>query len=297
LILSRDFGEFEPRHLGPCKNFQFVRRILAWLACFGVKHTNPTSQIMKKVIAFAVSLPVLAFALAYAQPAAYPPTTPPANQMGRYIWLPATNSLPKFDLNFPGGTPGQLVKALAEATDEPLNTVIPKEYAELNIPAFSVRNVTVAQLFDALTLASKATQRYDVIDPLVGNGGYVDRTSTYGFRTDSPPNTNSIWFFTKEGGDTGLFIVVSSTVCKFYQLSPYLEAGYKVDDITTAVGTAWKMLGVTNPPTLSYHKETKVLIAVGEEDKVNLIGDVLTQLPQGKPKDKPASNQAEKSGK
>ncbi len=252
---------------------------------------------MKKIIVLAVSLPVLAFVLAYAQPTPYSSTMPPANQTGRYIWVPQTNSLPKFDLNFPGGTPDQLVKAIEKATDKPLNTVIPEEYAELNIPAFSVRNVTVAQLFDVLTSASKTIQRYDVIDPLVGNGEYVERTSTYGFRTDSPPNTNSIWFFIKEGGDTGPFKVVSSTVCKFYQLSPYLEAGYKVDDITTAAGTAWKMLGVTNPPALSYHKQTKVLIAVGEADKVNLIGDVLKQLSQGKPNYNSTNGQIEKSGK
>jgi hypothetical protein len=52
---------------------------------------------------------------------------------------------------------------------------------------------------------------------------------------------------------------------------------------------------VTKPPTLSYHKDTKVLIAVGEKDKVDLIGDVLKQLSQGKPKEKPANGQIEKS--
>ena len=49
------------------------------------------------------------------------------------------------------------------------------------------------------------------------------------------------------------------------------------------------MLGVTKPPEITYHKDTKVLIAVGEEDKVNLIGDVLKQLstaPKEKSNDK-----------
>jgi hypothetical protein len=55
------------------------------------------------------------------------------------------------------------------------------------------------------------------------------------------------------------------------------------------------MLGVTKPPEITYHKDTKVLIAVGEEDKVNLIGDVLKQLSQGKPREKSANKQTEKS--
>jgi hypothetical protein len=49
------------------------------------------------------------------------------------------------------------------------------------------------------------------------------------------------------------------------------------------------MLGVTKPPEITYHKDTKVLIAVGEEDKVNLIADVLKQLsttPKEKSNDK-----------
>ncbi len=78
-------------------------------------------------------------------------------------------------------------------------------------------------------------------------------------------------------------------ICEFYQLEPYLEAGYTVEDITTAVKTGWKMLGITKPPEITYHKDTKVLIAVGEEDKVNLIADVLKQLsttPKEKSNDK-----------
>ena len=67
------------------------------------------------------------------------------------FWFSATNSLPKFDLDFAGGTPKDLVKAVEKATGKPLNTVIPDEYADLKIPAVSVKNVTVAQLFEVLT--------------------------------------------------------------------------------------------------------------------------------------------------
>jgi hypothetical protein len=49
------------------------------------------------------------------------------------------------------------------------------------------------------------------------------------------------------------------------------------------------MLGLTDAPEISYHKDTKVLIAVGEIDKVDLIGDLLKQLsttPKAKANDK-----------
>jgi hypothetical protein len=85
------------------------------------------------------------------------------------------------------------------------------------------------------------------------------------------------------------------TICRFYQLAPYLEAGYKVEDITTTIETGWKMLGITRPPELTYHKDTKVLIAVSDADKLKTIDDVLKQLSTGKPKEKSNDKGTDKS--
>jgi len=52
-----------------------------------------------------------------------------------------------------------------------------------------------------------------------------------------------------------------------------------VDDITTAIQTGWKMAGITSPPELNYHKETKLLIAFGEPDQLKTIDNVLQSLP------------------
>ncbi|MGA9779725.1 MAG: hypothetical protein ACLPRE_05830 [Limisphaerales bacterium] len=261
---------------------------------------------MKKSICLAASLFALAinpFNQTSAQPARIISPMPPRDDLGRYVWVEPTNSLPKFDLNFPGGTPEQLVKAIEKETGKPLNAVIPDDCKDLKMPAFSVKNVTVAQVFKALEQVSQQTERFTVLDPrdrsIGGNGSdvYIN-TSHYGFQTEGAPTENSIWFFYwDKGKEHAPWQVLSSTVCKFYQLEPYLDAGYTVDDVTSAVETGWKMLGVTNPPAISYHKETKMLIAVGEEDKVNLIGDVLKQLSTEKPNDKPANGQTEKPGK
>jgi hypothetical protein len=245
---------------------------------------------MKKLLCIAVCLPLLAFILAYAQPAPSSfPTPSPEGSPGRYIRVEATNSLPKFDLDFPGGSPQQLVKAIEKVTAKPLNTIIPNDCKDLKIPAFLVKNVTVPQLFEALKQASKTTERY-MIDRPDNNWYFEERTAMYGFNTSGPANENSIWYFYRDG-EPRAYKTITTTVYHFYQLAPYLKAGYKVEDITTAIQAGWKMLGITQFPEITYHKDTKVLIAVGEADAKRVIGDVLNQLEKSK------NDDTERSGK
>ncbi len=148
-----------------------------------------------------------------------------------YVLVKVTNSLTKFDLDFPGGTPKDLVEAVEKVIGKPLNAVIPDEYANLKISAIIVRNVTLAQLFETLKQVSKKTDRYMIDQP--DNNWYVEERSTiYGFNTLGVPDENSIWYFYKEG-EPETYQTIPTTVCHFYQLAPYLDAGYKVEDITT----------------------------------------------------------------
>lgn len=262
-------------------------------------------HIMKKYLLLLLSGSMLSFNLAFAQPRPYPSAMPPPQSipptekdLSDYVLVKTTNSLTKFDLDFPGGTPKDLVKAVEKAIGKPLNTIISDEYADLKFPALSVKNVTVAQLFEVLEKNSVHHERHvwkafsnstqeTVSNPIT----YYEREFTFGFRTQGVPNDNSIWYLYCDGDP----IQIEPKVCRFYQLSPYLDAGYKVEDITTAIKTGWKMLGLTNAPEISYHKDTKVLIAIGEIDKVDLIGDVLNQLSKGKPKEKSNSQTPDKS--
>lgn len=237
---------------------------------------------MNKHLLRLVAASTLWFNAALAQSVAPPAMSPPNTS----VLVKITNSLPKFDFDFSGGTPKDLVKAIEKATDKPLNAIIPEDCADLRISAVSVKNVTVPQLFQALEQASHISERFIVLDPrdrsIGGNGSDVyAKTAHYGFRTEGEPTENSIWYFywDSRADERVPWQIVSSTVCKFYQLEPYLTAGYKVEDITTAVETAWKMLGVTNAPAISYHRDTSVLIVVGKQEQVDLVGDVLKQLP------------------
>lgn len=251
--------------------------------------TNP----MKIPTCLAACLLALALTPVLAQPVVPGNERPLTTKDLANFLASSTNSLPRFDLDFPGGTPKALVKAIEKATDRPLNAVIPDEYADLRICAIKVKNVTVPQLFEALKQASKKVERY-MIDRPDNNWYFEERAAMYGFNTTGVPDENSIWYFYREG-EPEAYQTISATVCHFYQLSPYLDAGYKVEDITTAIGTAWKMLGVTRPPEISYHKDTKVLIVVGEADKIRVVDNVLGQLSQGKPKEKSANGQTEKT--
>lgn len=193
---------------------------------------------------------------------------------------PAEPKLTRFSLDFPGGTPKQLIAAIEKAMGKPVNAIIPDEHANLQLPPLRMNNVNVSQLFEALQRASMKTEKY--VSGTYYGGGYPGGSSasyqmfptSYGFRTQGDLTDDSIWYFFADK--------VPSTpaikACRYYSLAPYLERGTTVDDITTAIQTGWKMLGEKETPTINFHKDTKLLIAVGEPDKLETIDAVLKAL-------------------
>ena len=180
--------------------------------------------------------------------------------------------LPKFDLDFPGGTPDKLVQSISKASGRPLNAIIPKEGADVMLPPLKLRHVDAAQIFGVLSAASHRS-----VPVRNGNGGYSVQDSSYGFRCESKPDQNSVWYF----HNTRLSEPPPANWIRFYQLNPYLES-YSIESITTAIETGWKMLGIATPPKLSFHKDTGLLIAVGEPDGLRVIDDMLNNLPPKK---------------
>ncbi len=189
--------------------------------------------------------------------------------------------LTKFSLDFPGGTPKQLVAAIEKAMSKPLNAIIPPEHADLKLPPLKMSNVDVRQLFQALELTSQKTETY-VTDSL--RGSYQQARTSYGFRTQGQISDESIWYFNVDKlTPPATHIRTAPKVCRYFSLTPYLESGQTVDDITTAIQTGWKMLGEDNTPKISFHKETKLLIAVGEPEKLETIDAVLKALKTAPP--------------
>ncbi len=247
---------------------------------------------MRKSICLAVCLFTLPFTPVFGQPVTSPPkplaapqAPPPSGTFQERLQTiieranPPANPPPpltKFNLDFPGGTPAQLVKAIEKAMGKPLNTIISAEDANMQLPPLMMNHVNVAQLFQALEAAGrKAVGVYNQ-----GFGSYSLQTTGYSFKTESGNlSDDSIWYFHVEK-PTLPTVMSSQKVCRFYSLTPYLDRGFTVDDITTAIQTGWKMSGITSPPELNYHKETKLLIAFGEPDRLQTIQDVLNTLPQ-----------------
>ncbi len=245
---------------------------------------------MKKSILLAASLLALNFTPVFGQPGG---TTapPPANNYQQRLQAvinaanPPQNQPPaltKFNLDFPGGTPAQLVKAIEKAMGKPLNAIIPDENADTKIPALKMSNVDVPRLFNAVVNMSYkyAPSRNDGGFPAGFGSQPRDVVSSYGFETkDGNLSDDTIWYFFVYKAPTQQAPPPPAKVCLFYSLSPYLDRGFTVDDITTAIQTGWKMAGVMPTPELNYHKETKMLIAFGELNNLQTIQQVLQTLP------------------
>lgn len=212
---------------------------------------------MKIITRFVICLALLA-------PVAGVSQEPPAVQAAPVAPKP---ELTKFDLDFSGGSPKDLVAAIQRATGKPLNAIIPNKVADVQLPPLKMTGVDVEQLFNAL--------RNTVRRPATIDGYSVTMASS--FATAGKVSDDSIWFWSDEPqGNSRL--VQTGKVCRFYLLTPYLDKGLTVDDITTAIQTGWKMLGDQPVPSISYHKETKLLIAVGEPRYLSYIDDALKAL-------------------
>jgi hypothetical protein len=214
------------------------------------------------------------------QPGAPPPSPPAYTQRLQNIITRASAEpvpephLTKFNLDFPGGTPRQLVAAIEKAMSRPLNAIVPDEFADTKLPAVKMTGVDVPQLFSALRLASLKSEAYQ--QP--GYGSYQIHQTNCGFKTEGKPSDDAIWYFFVEKPVLPPAPQVYK-VCRYYPLTPLLDRGATVGDITSAIETGWKMLGDSSPPTISFHKDTKLLIAVGEPNKLETIDAVLKALP------------------
>ena len=182
------------------------------------------------------------------------------------------STLTKFDLDFPGGTPQELVSAMQKSMGQPLNVIIPTPFSDVRIPPLMMKHVDAAQLFKALGSASPT----DITRPNAHQPGEFYRT-TYAFRTAENPSDDSIWYFT---GDFPPPLEQTLRAARFFNLSPYLNQGLTVDDITTAIQTGWKMAGNSAGCEMSYHKETKLLIVVGNNIQFETVDSALQAVTQ-----------------
>lgn len=136
--------------------------------------------------------------------------------------------------------------------------------------------------FDAMRIASFKEARIRA-----GFGGGYQTYSTYSTFETKGQGEDAVWCFR--------CVLPSENpppekYCRFYQLADYLD-NYKIEDITTAIKTGWNLLGVQSPAEMKFHPETKLLIAVGPSDQLEVIENVIRQLRKSDSKT-PASEEA-----
>ena len=198
-------------------------------------------------------------------------------------------SLIRFDLDFPGGTPAQFIEAISKAMGKHLNVIVSRESSDANIMPIKVSNATVPELFRAIQAASLR-----LVPVPTGINAIEYRQVSLIFQTTSDPITNeSVWSFQVAGPSSeDLKPKSAPDVCQYFQLAPYLD-NYTIEDITTAIQTGWKAMRkkevqkrtkveqlkeIDEIPELSFHKETRLLIAVGPSASIAMIPQVLSQL-------------------
>lgn len=192
----------------------------------------------------------------------------------------------KFDLDFPGGTPQQLIDRISKAVGKQVNAIIPLESAEVQLPPLKMRDVTIPAVFDALMRASTKLEKFVTGTYFNSVGGppneqFATREIAYGFKLVQVNGSEPVWYFYDNRISEK---DANPSVCRFYQLEDFLKDKYKVEDITTAIQTGWKLAGVKDTPTLKFHPETGLLIAVGRLSHLKTIDSVLEQLRLTLPK-------------
>jgi len=147
------------------------------------------------------------------------------------------------DLSFPGGTPAELIEAIRQQMNEHVNVAIPPELAHTQLPPLNMRNVNVYQLLEAITQSSRRTVTYKA--GMANERPIIERFQTaFGFRRTDLPG-HEVWFFFKDEPSIPDF-----TVCRYFHLGAYLDI-YKIEDITTAIRSGWKLLREAHESTLN----------------------------------------------
>jgi hypothetical protein len=162
-------------------------------------------------------------------------------------------------LNFPGGTAVEYVAAIRKAAGA-INVVIAPEAKEIQIPAVSVKQVTVAAALDLLDDRSRELHGRRVKLEVLQMPVYdTTEKQTYQVRAHisgrHTAQAASVW---------------TVTVLLDHDISSHA--------VLSAVETALEVVGSTNKPDVRFHEDTALLIASGDHDQLEAIEQVLDRL-------------------
>ncbi len=163
-------------------------------------------------------------------------------------WVPMVSAQESFNIDFPGGPLIELVDEITNQNDGYVpNIMISAEARNAEIPPIQLVGITLGDLMRALEYMYLPLGINDISDDVWAiNGDFV----TGEVRIHSVRNL----------------------------LDPNNAIHFKVDDIATAIRTAWDMTPCLVEPTMKVHVETGLLIIQGDEDRQVTARQVLEQL-------------------
>ncbi len=152
-----------------------------------------------------------------------------------------------FSVEFAGGTMGELLAQLEKEGKAGANVICSSEVAKVTLPAFKLYHVTIQDL----------TQALGFVSPLLHVNYKANVATIKCFESPKAPLKTDI-----------------------YCIESYLKV-YKVEDIVTAIQTAWEMQSREITGKLKFHADTKLLIALGTGEEQEIIKTTLNQLSVG----------------
>ncbi|MEW6744763.1 MAG: hypothetical protein AB1486_18575 [Planctomycetota bacterium] len=153
----------------------------------------------------------------------------------------------KIDVDFKGGTLGEFVEAIARQSGVTPNVIVSEEAVQVVLPPIKLRGVAVVDLLMSLQFVSTGPRL-----------GVLQKSSDIvALLIDKPRNPR---------------------LSSVFDVKPVLGESVRIDDIVTAITTAWKMLSPSHTGELKYHPETHLLIAVGAQDELGIVRNVLAEL-------------------
>jgi hypothetical protein len=156
-----------------------------------------------------------------------------------------------FDLGFPGGSFQELVQQIAGHTGRTPNVIIGDEARALILPAFELFSVSVDDVFTAIATLLRAGPSHRLWLEKLPSG---------------------IWTVGLQQGRTSPAHPAALT--RVFQVREILD-DLQLEDLTTAIETAWEMAEAGENGRLRFHQETRLLFVRGNEEHIHLVEQVL----------------------
>lgn len=229
------------------------------------------NPIRNGVIALLVSSALLAAKSAEGQ-------SQPSGGPGGKVVAPAPEGRigPVVSVHFPGGTLEEYIGALQQAAgDKPMNVVVPASAKKVELPAITLRNVSVFTALSAVRSAfeENSEHRFDVRP--VGDPMDLTYAVEYLRVERSAPATR--------GGQAA-----ATRILEVYSIRDLIEppasaggepqAKVEFESILSAVDAAMGMFDEKDPPKLLFHKETGLLLVSGTPYQTEVVGNLIRRI-------------------